>query len=282
VLARAGLGTYTRALRSRIMGPEDALHCRASNLKVLANMCGRFTLKTPAAEIARQLELPFAGELAPRFNIAPSQLVAAVRGGEGVVGREVAMLVWGLIPPWTKDPSIGARPINARAETAPRLPTFRHAFLHRRCLVVADGFYEWRRVGRRKQPFYIRLQNGAPFAMAGLWERWQPGPQQVDSCTILTTTANSLVAALHNRMPVILQPADYDRWLDPRVTSPEAIEPLLAPYPSQAMETVAVSDWVNVASHEGPRCLAPAPQQIEQQRSLDFDRADGSDNVSPE
>jgi putative SOS response-associated peptidase YedK len=264
------------------MSLGDALHPRASNLEVLANMCGRFTLRTPAAEIARQLGLPFAEELAPRFNIAPSQAVAAVRLREGAAGCEFAMFVWGLIPPWTLDPSTGARPINARAETAPKLPTFRHAFRNRRCLVIADGFYEWRRARRRKLPFHIRLRSGAPFAMAGLWERWQPGPQQVDSCTILTTTANSLVAVLHERMPVILHPENYNRWLDPQATPPEAIESLLAPYPSQEMEIAAVSDWVNVASHEGPRCLAPAPQQTDRQQSLDFDGAGGPENVSPE
>ncbi len=185
------------------------------------------------------------------------------------------MLVWGLIPPWATDASTGMRPINARAETAPRLPTFRHAFRQRRCLVVADGFYEWQRGGRRKQPFHLRLHDGAPFAMAALWERWQPGPQQIDSCSILTTTANSLVATVHDRMPVILHPADYDRWLDPQATEPTAIESLLAPYPSQEMEAVAVSDWVNVASHEGPRCLALVTPTAERQQSLDFDSPTG-------
>lgn len=238
-------------------------------------MCGRFTLRTPAAEIARQLGLPLGGELAPRFNIAPSQPVATVRASDGAAGRELAMLVWGLIAPWATDASTGTRPINARAETAQRLPMFRHAFRHRRCLVLADGFYEWQRARRRKQPFHIRLQNGAPFAMAGLWERWQPGPRQIDSCTILTTTANTLVAAVHDRMPVILHPADYDRWLDPQATEPAAIESLLVPYPSEDMEAVTVSDWVNVASHEGPRCLAPGGPAADPQRSLEFDKPAG-------
>ena len=174
------------------------------------------------------------------------------------------MLVWGLIPPWAQDQATGARPINAarrRRAAAHVSPCLSPAPLPGRC----RRLLRMATIGRRKQPFYIRLRTARRSPWPGYGRRWQPGPQQIDSCTILTTTANSLVAAFHSRMPVILHPADYDRWLDPRATPPEAIESFW-PYPSQEMETTAVSDWVNVASHEGPRCLAPAAKTAEQPR----------------
>ena len=234
-------------------------------------MCGRFTLKTPATEIARQL-----GIALRRRADATIQIARSPNSWRQFASQKIRAAVSS--PCWQGvDPASGQRfidrcatdqrPLGDRrkiADVSSRVPPSP-------LLILADGFYEWRRVGRQKQPFYIRLGNGSPFAMAGLWERWQPGPQQVDSCTILTTTANSLVAELHNRMPVILHPADYDRWLDPPTGPPETSQSLLVPYASQEMEVTPVSDWVNVASHEGPRCLAPPASAAEQQQSFDFD-----------
>lgn len=220
-------------------------------------MCGRFTLTVPGEQASQQFGLSKAATtLAPRYNIAPTQPVAAVRAAEG--GRELALLRWGLIPPWAKDLSIGARMINARAETAAEKPAFRSAMKQRRCLILADGFYEWQTTGAGKQPFYFRVEGGRPFAFAGLWEQWR-GPQgdQIESCTILTTEANDLVRPLHDRMPVILRPEDYARWLDPALRDAGAVADLLAPYPADAMLTYPVSKAVNRVSNDGAELIAP-------------------------
>lgn len=219
-------------------------------------MCGRYTLTTSGEQVAQQFDLKEAPELAPRYNIAPTQPVAAVRSGDD--GRELVLLRWGLIPPWAKDLSIGARMINARAETVAEKPAFRSAMKQRRCLILADGFYEWRTQGNGKQPFYFRVESGRPFAFAGLWEHWRgPDGQIIQSCTILTTEANELVRDLHDRMPVILRPEDYERWLDPGLRDAGAVEDLLAPYPAEAMETYPVSKAVNRVSNEGAALIAP-------------------------
>jgi putative SOS response-associated peptidase YedK len=225
-------------------------------------MCGRFTLTDPNADLAVQFDLPSIPSLQPRYNIAPTQPVAAVRiAAEGTV-REMVLLHWGLIPFWAKDPEIGARMINARAETVADRPAFRHAFRRRRCLVVADGFYEWQKQNGTKQPFYIRLRDAQPFAFAGLWERWEGADTGViESCTLLTTQPNELMLPLHNRMPVILQPKDYDLWLDPEMQKVESLQPLLQPYPSQEMAAYAVSRWVNSPDNDDPRCILPLSPQ---------------------
>jgi putative SOS response-associated peptidase YedK len=220
-------------------------------------MCGRYTLATNVERIADlfRVTLP---DLRPRYNICPSQPVWAVRAAvDG--GREPALLHWGLVPPWADDVKIGYKLINARAETAAAKPAFRDAFRRRRCLVPADGFYEWKKVGNRKQPYHIRLRGGGPFALAGLWEVWRRKDEAVESCTVLTTEPNSVVAPLHDRMPVILQPADYDRWLDPTVTDAKVLKPLLRPFAGEPMEAVAVSTRVNNPRFDGPECLEPAP-----------------------
>ena len=200
--------------------------------------------------------------LRPRYNVAPSQDVAAVRANDE--GRTLAMLRWGLIPAWAKDSAIGHRLINARSETAPEKPSFRSAFRHRRCLIPADGFYEWKREGKTRQPWLFGLSDGKPFAFAGLWESWtvpqgaaltgslaERGPgDAVETCTILTTAANETVAPVHGRMPVILPPEIYDPWLAGKDVP-------LAPYPADAMTAHPVSTLVNRPANDDPRCVEP-------------------------
>jgi putative SOS response-associated peptidase YedK len=228
----------------------------------MTEMCGRFTLTDPDADLAVQFNLPEIPELAPRYNIAPTQPVAAVRVAASRSGREMVLLRWGLIPFWAKDPSIGARMINARSETVGEKPAFRAAFKRRRCLVVADGFYEWQKQNGTKQPFYVRLRDARPFAFAGLWESWEgPDANPIESCTLLTTQPNDLLRVVHSRMPVILQPQDYELWLDPEVQEPQRLQPLLRPYSAEEMEAYAVSRYVNSPDNDDPRCIDPLPSQ---------------------
>lgn len=226
-------------------------------------MCGRFTLNKSGEAIASAFQLTEVPQVLPHYNIAPTQLVPTVLHtaensnavGKNSVLRQFHQLRWGLIPSWAKDPQMGARLINARAETVTEKPSFRSAFRHRRCLVIADGFYEWQRQERKKQPFYFRLQNGQPFAFAGLWERWRsPDGEEIQSCTILTTEANEILRPIHDRMPVILDSKDYDLWLDPAVQNTEPLQ-LLRPYPSEAMTSYAVSTKVNNPANNTPECI---------------------------
>jgi len=218
-------------------------------------MCGRFTLRTPASQVAEVFGvLPFA-DLRPRYNIAPSQPVLVVRLNQ-INSRELALLKWGLVPSWADDPKIGYKMINARGETVASKTSFRKAFKVRRCLVVADGFFEWQKTdGRNKLPHYIRLKDDGPFAFAGLWEHWGRNGQEIDSCTIITTDANELMAPIHNRMPVILAPADYDLWLDPAVQEAERLQPLLRPFPAGEMMEYTVSTIVNNPRNETAECV---------------------------
>ena len=234
-------------------------------------MCGRFTLKNSSEAIAEVFHLAKVPVMEPRYNIAPTQLVPTVLCMSQASAeqssmdddpvraalhyRQLQMLRWGLIPSWAKDRTIGARMINARAETVSEKPSFRTAFRHRRCLVVADGFYEWQRQEKKKQPFYFRLQDGQPFAFAGLWERWQSPEGTVESCTIITTAANELMHPIHDRMPVILDTKDYDLWLDPTVQKPETLQQLLQPYCSEAMTTYPVSTQVNNPANNSPEFI---------------------------
>jgi putative SOS response-associated peptidase YedK len=222
-------------------------------------MCGRFTLSSPPSVLARLFLLDQEPQqLAPRFNIAPTQKVAAVRGSEEPGHRRLDLLQWGLIPSWSKDPKIGSRMINARAETVAERPAFRAAFRRRRCLIAADGFYEWVRRGPRKQPYHIRMRDGSPFGFAGLWERWQgPEGDPIESCTVLTTTPNELLKPLHDRMPVILAPGDHAAWLDPDQHEPGPLRPLLRPFDPAAMEAYPVSLRVNNPGNDDPRCIEP-------------------------
>jgi len=232
-------------------------------------MCGRFTLTASPADIATLFDLAEEPELAPRYNIAPTQPVAIVRldrAGE----REWTHVQWGLIPSWAKDPSIGARLINARSETAAEKPSFRAAFKRRRCLVPANGFYEWKKVETGKQPYHITVRNGTGgdnghpplFAIAGLWEHWEGADGSVlETCTLLTTDANDALAELHNRMPVIIAREDYDFWLGEEGEADAAylsqLQHLLRPFPAEQVQFQAVNRYVNNARNEGPTCIEP-------------------------
>jgi putative SOS response-associated peptidase YedK len=219
-------------------------------------MCGRFTLSTPAEMVAEIFELANVPPLLPRYNIAPTQPAPVIRLVPEANRRELDALRWGLIPAWADDPGIGNRMINARAETVATKPAFRAAFKSRRCLVVADGFYEWQKLPRGKQPFHIRMNDGAPFGMAGLWEHWEgPDGTAIETCTILTTDANDVVRPVHARMPVILAHADHGRWLDHRIREAAKLIPLFNPYPPQEMTACPVSKRVNSPANDGPSCI---------------------------
>jgi putative SOS response-associated peptidase YedK len=215
-------------------------------------MCGRYTLIRDSATIAEAFGLGGMPELAPRYNVAPTQQVLAVRQAD--VGRAAALLRWGLVPPWSAGPE-GPPLINVRAETAATKPAFRSAFRKRRCLVPADGFFEWKPQGCGKQPYLFGPRGGGLFAFAGLWERWGA---LLESCAVLTVAANGLVRPLHERMPAILHRDDYSLWLDPGVQDAEALQALLRPYPEEEMEARPVNPWVNDARHDDPRCVEPA------------------------
>ena len=223
-------------------------------------MCGRFTLFEPDQVLAREFGVSDFPPRSPRYNIAPSQQITAVRATPSGSGREIALLRWGLIPSWSKDPAAGNRLINARAETAREKPSFRNAFRRHRCLIPTSGFYEWQRQERGKQPYFIRMRNGHPFAFAGLWDRWEsPDEVAVETCTILTTAANDVLAPIHDRMPAIVAPREYDRWLDPSLKDPDALAPLLVPFPPEAMLAFPVSPRVNAPSTDDEGCIAPLP-----------------------
>lgn len=211
-------------------------------------MCGRFVLMTPGRDLAERFGLEEEPLLEPRYNIAPTQMVAIIRLNPETLQRRLGLVRWGLIPFWANDSSIGNRLINARAESVAEKPAFRSAFKFRRCLVPADGYYEWKkRKGGQKQPYLARNADGSPFAFAGLWERWQaPEEEVIESCTILTTDANDLTQPIHDRMPVILKLEDHDLWLDPDVRDPNLLKPLLRPYPSGEMIVQPVSPKVRV------------------------------------
>jgi putative SOS response-associated peptidase YedK len=221
-------------------------------------MCGRFVRRTPVTDLARFFHFPDGAPEPPRYNIAPTQLVAAVRAPVRVQERELAWLRWGLIPSWADDPKIGYRLINARADTAATKPSFRSAFRQRRCVIPADGFYEWQKTDGKKLPHYFHMRDGKPFAFAGLWDHWEREGEVIESCTILTTEANALLRVIHDRMPVILAPADYDAWLDAATQKPEQIQPFLRPFPAEAMTSHPVSLLVNNPKNESPKCVEPA------------------------
>ncbi|MBL8828450.1 MAG: SOS response-associated peptidase [Planctomycetaceae bacterium] len=219
-------------------------------------MCGRFTLRYSATAFAQQLGLFDVPAFEPRYNIAPTQSIAVIRNHDGQ--RQAADLHWGLIPSWADDPSIGNRMINARGETVASKPSFRSAFKQRRCLILADGFYEWQKLGKAKQPYYFTLRDGGVFAFAGLWEHWKRDSVTIDSATIITTEANDLLRSIHERMPVILRPEAYQRWLDPKLSDAGELESLLKPYSADEMQSTPVGTWVNSPSHEGARCVQAA------------------------
>lgn len=234
-------------------------------------MCGRFRLSVDKEELEQAFGIKAPPHYAPRYNIAPTQPVLAVRRSEGRSGREGVLLHWGLVPGWAKDPAIGNRLINARAETAHEKPAFRTAFRRRRCLVPADGFYEWAKAPAGKQPFHIGREDGRVFAFAGLWEHWMgPDGSEIDSCAILTTAANETMRPIHHRMPVVLAPGDYDVWLDRAEERRDGLAALLAPRPWPDFVAWPVSTYVNAPRNEGPRCAQPVTdgEGDDPQRSL--------------
>lgn len=219
-------------------------------------MCGRFTLTSEISALQQTFPwVNFSPTPIPRYNIAPTQPVAVITN-EGT--NQVDYLIWGLIPRWAKDPDIGNRLINARAETLAQKPAFKGPFRYHRCLILADGFYEWKQEGAVKIPIYIRLQSGAPFAFAGIWDTWQsPDGSEIRSCAIITTTPNTLLSSIHNRMPVIIPPAEHQHWITPQPINPGDFQPLLKPYPAEEMIAYPVSKSVNNPRLDLPECIQP-------------------------
>jgi len=221
-------------------------------------MCGRFTLHFPVELLAEIFGLQNLPGLVPRYNIAPTQVTAVVRSSENT--RRLDLLRWGFMPSWAKDISIGSRMINARSESLPDKPAFRKAVRFRRCIVPASGFYEWKPDGSRKVPYYIRLSDGTPMGLAGIWEAWKtPEGFFLETFTILTTSANPLITPIHDRMPVILHPDAYDLWLDKGVSNPEQLQLLYPPYPADLMTLYPVSTLVNSPQNDNPACIEPVP-----------------------
>lgn len=230
-------------------------------------MCGRYTLSTPADLVAEIFDLDESLELEPRYNIAPTQLAPIVRLGEDGA-RALRMAQWGLVPWWAKEVSIGQRTINARSESVAETRAFRDSYRSRRCLVPADGFYEWQRRGDGKQPFHLTLADGTPFAFAGLYDLWRRAESEwLESFTILTTKPNSLVEPIHDRMPVILPRDAYAVWVDSTLEDLASLEPLLRPFPAGDMLATPVGTFVNRPQNDNPQCvqgvvLEPEPRNL--------------------
>jgi len=218
-------------------------------------MCGRFAFYSPHEAVVRLFGVAAAPEIEPRWNIAPTQFIATVREAGGP--REVAMLHWGLVPSWAKEKSIGARMINARSETLGEKPSFRNAFRRRRCLILADGYYEWQRSGAVKQPYFIAFDDGQPFGMAGLWERWRDPAtgEPLESCCIVTTAPAASVAHVHDRMPVIVPPGAFSEWLDPKNEATDRLARLFEPCPRPDLRARPVNRRVNDARNQGPELI---------------------------
>lgn len=222
-------------------------------------MCGRFTLLATGDEIAAEFDLPAAPDVRPRYNIAPTQSVLAIRtAADGM--RDGVPLHWGLIPSWSRDPSMAARMINARGETLTEKPAFRGAFKERRCLIPCSGFYEWRPIegAKRKQPYFIRMADESLFGLAGLWERGKDAEgKQIESCTVITTEPNDLIRPLHDRMPVILDRRNFSQWLECSKQDLSKLTSLLCPFPAVRMFAFPVGLTVNAARNDTPACIEP-------------------------
>lgn len=225
------------------------------------NMCGRFTLTTDPEQL--QIAFPWVSfplnikEFKPHYNIAPTQPVAVIPNTQE---KKLDFFVWGLIPYWAKDPKIGSRLINARAESLSQKPSFRNAFRRRRCLILADGFYEWKLETNKKTkiPYYVRMKNHRPFGLAGLWELWHGKDGSViKSCSIITTTPNALLEPIHNRMPAIISPNAYEKWLATEEKSPDELQSLLISYPPDEMDAFPVSRFVNNPVNDTVECITP-------------------------
>jgi putative SOS response-associated peptidase YedK len=218
-------------------------------------MCGRFVLHTPPPALADYFDIDAIPDMVASYNIAPSQPVAAVRVPEQC--REMVMLRWGLVPSWAQDAKTNYSMINARAETVAEKPAYRTAFRQRRCLIPADGFYEWKQTPDGKQPYYIRMREDGVFALAGLWERWEKQNEVVESCSIIVTQANDTIRPVHDRMPVIIRPSDFDWWLNPECRDAAALKALLQPWPGDEMTACPVGKYVNSPANNDTRCITP-------------------------
>lgn len=222
-------------------------------------MCGRFRLTRQDKALADRFEVEEDVDWTPRYNIAPTQSVAVIRQDSHEPRRHYSRMRWGLIPFWAKDPSIGYKMINARAETIAEKAAFRNALKARRCLIPADGFYEWKKLDTSKQPFNFGMADDSIFAFAGIWEQWKdPAGALIETCSIITTTPNELTADVHDRMPVILAPDDYDLWLDPGLTRSDAVVDLLRPFDAKLMRCYPVSTRVNLVKNDDPSCCEVA------------------------
>jgi putative SOS response-associated peptidase YedK len=232
-------------------------------------MCGRYRLSRRKQILEEHFVADWDEmEWHPRYNIAPTQPVPIIRQNPKEPVREVSLVRWGLMPSWSKDSSSAAKMINARSETAATLPAFRDAMKSRRCLIPADGFYEWQKKGKAKQPFCFEVNDGKLFAFAGLWDRWKdPSGQWIKSCSILTTTANTLTSTVHDRMPVILHPDSYDLWLDPGMSNLEEVSELLKPLDVELMRCYPVGTRINHVVNDDETCCAPA-ELVEVQKDL--------------
>lgn len=221
-------------------------------------MCGRYRLTTSERYLRDHFNVEIDDDWSPRYNIAPSQQVAVIRQDPVATVRRLNRLRWGLIPSWSKNASIGYNTINARAETVVTSPSFRGSFRSRRCLIPTDGFYEWAKTGKTKTPYCFVMADGSLFAFAGLWDRWAgPDGKPVETCSIITTMPNALIADVHNRMPVILRPDDYNLWLDPGFNNINDLSSLLVPYSAKLMRKFAVSTRVNSVKFDDPACVEP-------------------------
>lgn len=231
-------------------------------------MCGRYRLSRRKEIIEEYFDSP-ADHLdwSPRYNIAPTQPVPVIRQHPKEPVRALSTMKWGLVPSWAKDPSVGAGMINARSETAHERPAFRDALKFRRCLIPADGFYEWKRTSSNKQPYCFEVSGGQLFAFAGLWEGWRDSTGQwLKTCSILTTTPNAITEGIHDRMPVILNRDDYDLWLDPGVQNVAAVSELLEPYGAHLMRCFPVSNRVNHVANDDEECSKTVQPQQTQER----------------
>ena len=217
-------------------------------------MCGRFALTSDESHICKHFRVNLSTPIKPRFNIAPAQKLLVIRLQSETHEHTSSLVRWGLIPSWAKDQSIGALLTNARSETAFTKPSFRDSFHRRRCLIPATGFYEWSTLGKRKQPYYVRLTTNEPFGIGGLWDVWEQNGDRIETCSILTCDANQAMQHLHPRMPVVIQPERYDAWLDPSQTDAAAVFQDLHPFPEERTAIYPVSDYVNNVHHEDSRC----------------------------
>jgi putative SOS response-associated peptidase YedK len=221
-------------------------------------VCGRYRLSRRKQLVEKYFDSAGEDDWNPRYKVAPTQPVPIIRQNPKVARRELSLVRWGLLPSWSKDSSAAAGMINARAETAETKPAFRDALRFRRCLIPADGFYEWKRLGKEKQPYCFEVNEGVLFAFAGIWEKWKDaGGKLLETCSILTTNPNAVTSAVHDRMPVILNPENYDVWLDPGMKNADAISDMLKPYDARFMRAFPVSNRVNHAANDDEECSIP-------------------------